>query len=73
METTFGSLGGSALPRQSLDAIRNGTPAVCSPPIRVDGKWFARAAGRLRVRGVTYGPFAPDDKGDPFPAPDRVS
>jgi GT2 family glycosyltransferase len=39
----------------------------------VDGKFFARGSQRLRVRGVTYGPFAPNDEGEPFPALDRVS
>jgi GT2 family glycosyltransferase len=40
--------------------------------VRVDGKFFARDGQRLRVRGVTYGPFAPDAAGDPFPPADRV-
>src|SRR5262245_4694604 len=34
----------------------------------VDGKYFARGGERLRVRGVTYGPFPPGPSGDPFPA-----
>src|SRR4051794_40311258 len=38
----------------------------------VDGKYFARDSRRFRVHGVTYGPFAPDAAGDPFPPPDRV-
>jgi GT2 family glycosyltransferase len=38
----------------------------------VDGKFFARGRQRLRIRGVTYGPFAPDPEGQPFPAPERV-
>jgi GT2 family glycosyltransferase len=38
----------------------------------VDGLRFARAGQRLRVRGVTYGPFAPNSAGEPFPDPDRV-
>jgi hypothetical protein len=40
--------------------------------IRVDGKGFARDGRRLRVQGVTYGPFPPGPDGLPFPAPDRV-
>ncbi|MHB1562034.1 MAG: glycosyltransferase, partial [Isosphaeraceae bacterium] len=39
---------------------------------RVDGKFLCRGGERHRIRGVTYGPFAPDAAGDPFPAPDRV-
>ena len=41
--------------------------------VRVDGKFFARGGQRLRVQGVTYGPFAPDADGEPFPAPERVA
>jgi O-antigen biosynthesis protein len=40
--------------------------------VRVEGKLFARGGRRLRVRGVTYGPFAPDARGEPFPAPGQV-
>jgi O-antigen biosynthesis protein len=40
--------------------------------VRVDGKFFSRGGGRFRVQGVTYGPFAPDAAGRPFPAPSRV-
>lgn len=39
---------------------------------RVDGKFLCRGEERHRIRGVTYGPFAPDAAGDPFPSPDRV-
>jgi GT2 family glycosyltransferase len=39
----------------------------------VDGKFFSRGGQRLRVRGVTYGPFAPDADGSPFPAPGQVA
>lgn len=41
--------------------------------VRVDGKFFARGATRVRVRGVTYGPFPPDEEGRPFPPMARVS
>jgi GT2 family glycosyltransferase len=39
--------------------------------VRVDGKFFSRAGQRLRVQGVTYGPFAPDPDGQQFPDPAR--
>src|SRR5262249_2708016 len=35
--------------------------------IRVDGKFLARGGRRLSVQGVTYGPFAPNGEGLPFP------
>ena len=35
-------------------------PAPTFPgPVRVDGKQLARGGRRLRVQGVTYGPFPP--------------
>ena len=41
--------------------------------VRVDGKLFVWGQERLPVRGVTYGPFAPEDDGAPFPAPRVVA
>src|SRR3954470_15047059 len=40
--------------------------------VRLDGKYLSRGGRRLRVCGVTYGPFAADAEGQPFPAADRV-
>jgi GT2 family glycosyltransferase len=40
--------------------------------VRVDGKRFARGGERFRVQGITYGPFAPNGKGEPFPEPERT-
>src|SRR5260370_14758847 len=40
--------------------------------VRLDGKFFARGNARFRVQGVTYGPFAANDRGEPFPSPERV-
>jgi GT2 family glycosyltransferase len=40
--------------------------------IRVAGKFFTQAGRRLRVQGVTYGPFGPGAHGEPFPAPGVV-
>src|SRR5688572_21794402 len=41
-------------------------------PVRVDGKFFRSGAEKWFVRGVSYGPFAPDDSGLFLPARDRV-
>jgi GT2 family glycosyltransferase len=41
--------------------------------VKVDGKFFARQEQRLRVQGVTYGPFAPNTDGQPFPSPARTA
>ena len=40
--------------------------------VRVDGKFFAVGTERLRLSGVTYGPFPPNGDGDPFPNPAQV-
>jgi hypothetical protein len=40
--------------------------------VRLDGKFFLRGEQRLRIQGVTYGPFAPNAEGDQFPARSRV-
>lgn len=41
--------------------------------VRVDGKFFRLGAGRFPVKGVTYGPFAPNEQGEPFPSPDQTA
>jgi glycosyltransferase involved in cell wall biosynthesis len=48
------------------------TPASAAEAIRVDGKFFRVGAAKHFVKGVTYGPFAPDSRGDQFPALDMV-
>ncbi len=51
----------------------NGVPShVVDGRAVVRGKLFARGGRRLRCRGVTYGPFAPDPDGEPFPTRRRV-
>ncbi|HEX5273428.1 MAG TPA: glycosyltransferase, partial [Gemmataceae bacterium] len=47
-------------------------PGAITRP-RVAGKFFTRDGQRLRVCGVTYGPFAPDADGQPFPTPARAA
>jgi len=60
----------------ALLSDRTGAEAVSSPlfqaRLRVEGKYFARGSQCLRLKGVTYGPFAPDSGGAPFPLPERV-
>jgi hypothetical protein len=51
---------------------RDGRVPVVVGRVRVDGKFFARGDRRLRVRGVIYGPFAPNADGDQFPSPRQV-
>jgi hypothetical protein len=40
--------------------------------VRLDGKSFARGGRRVRIQGVTYGPFAANPAGEPFAEPRRV-
>ena len=39
---------------------------------RVDGRFLARGATKAVPRGVTYGPFPPNTRGEPFPEPDQA-
>src|SRR5262249_37748598 len=41
--------------------------------VSVAGKLFARGARRMRLQGVTYGPFAPNARGEPFPTSERAA
>jgi O-antigen biosynthesis protein len=36
------------------------------PRVSVDGKFFRRGAEKLYLKGVSYGPFAPEKDGTPF-------
>ena len=40
--------------------------------LRVHGKCFYRGSEKLHLKGVTYGPFAPNTQGVQFPASDVV-
>ena len=51
------------------------TPAAGSTPLRptVDGKFFRLGDAKFYVKGVTYGPFAPNRSGESFPEPSQAS
>src|SRR5262249_39930451 len=40
--------------------------------LRVHGKVFTTGGQQMRIYGVTYGPFASNAAGEPFPSPARV-
>ncbi len=40
--------------------------------VTVDGKFFRLGGRKFHPKGVTYGPFAPNAAGEPFPEPDQV-
>ncbi len=57
-----------------MDTTGPGAHGACSEEhVRVDGKFLARGSERLRLKGVTYEPFAPNDAGEAFPTQDDVS
>ena len=53
-------------------AIRRAIPGGSRARLEVRGKFFFVGDDKVPVRGVTYGPFAPDAAGYQFPAPETV-
>lgn len=41
--------------------------------LRVSGKAFVDDGGKVFLRGVSYGPFRPNSRAEPFPGDDRLS
>src|SRR5947209_4642311 len=72
MDGTDGVIAERGDPMPGHNVSENGTPASVRGRVRVDGKFFARDGQRLRVQGVTYGPFAPGADGLPFPTLETV-
>jgi GT2 family glycosyltransferase len=62
---------GNLLPERRI-APANYSAADVRERLRIDGKFFSRRGQRVRVHGVTYGPFAPNAREEPFPKPERV-
>ncbi len=57
-----------------LDHVGGLSPSIAvNARLRVNGKFFVRSRQRLRLHGVTYGPFAPNEAGEPFPEAERVA
>jgi GT2 family glycosyltransferase/DNA-binding beta-propeller fold protein YncE len=53
--------------------VRHDRPMDPAARIAADGKFLRLGTERFRVKGVTYGTFAPDAAGYQFPSPDRVA
>ncbi len=52
------------------------SPAICPDAqarVRVAGKFFARGGRRVFLNGVSFGPFAPNERGEPFPADGQLA
>ncbi len=43
------------------------------PRVRADGKFFRLGGAKFYVKGVTYGPFAPDAQGEFFVSPEQTA
>jgi glycosyltransferase involved in cell wall biosynthesis len=54
-------------------AIRRERPAGSRARLQVRGKFFFAGDDKVPLRGVVYGPFAPDADGYQFPAPEVVA
>jgi hypothetical protein len=52
--------------------MRVGPADVVQPRVRVDGKFFRLGDEKFYVKGVTYGPFAPNADGEYFATLDRT-
>src|ERR1043166_8630083 len=44
-----------------------------SPRVVVDGKFFRLGGAKFFLKGVTYGPFAPDENGETFASPKQTA
>src|SRR2546425_8588597 len=40
--------------------------------VTVDGKFFRLGSEKFYLKGVTYGPFAPNERGEPFAVPEQT-
>ena len=47
--------------------------ASAAPRVEVDGRSFRLGGQKFHVKGVTYGPFAPDASGQTFATPERTA
>jgi len=47
--------------------------ASTQPRVSVDGKFFRLGGQKLYVKGVAYGPFAPNAAGQPFASPEQTA
>jgi GT2 family glycosyltransferase len=72
MEAVKVSSQGQRRPGVGQASTANGQPIPPRPRACLDGKRLARGGQRLRVQGVTYGPFTANAAGEPFPSPERV-
>src|SRR5262245_34414602 len=64
------------LPNESDHPVRSvaeSESANSRDRVRVDGKFFRVGSQKMWVKGLTYGPFRANSKGDPLPEPEQVA
>ncbi len=57
----------------ALSSTPNASSAGWTGKLEARGKFFFSAAQKVLLKGVTYGPFAPDALGTQFPEPETPS
>ena len=57
---------------RSIEVSRSAAPAQWTGKLEARGKFFFSGTGKVFLKGVTYGPFAPGADGTQFPDPDVV-
>jgi len=58
---------------QQEDSQTASAPAAGRERVRADGKFFRLGGRKFYVKGVTYGPFAPNDRGETFASPEQTA
>ena len=48
------------------------SPEITEARVHVDGKFFRVGRQKLYLKGVTYGPFAPNERGETFGSPEQA-
>ena len=47
-------------------------PVVAGGAVTVDGRFFRAGERKFYVKGCTYGPFATNEAGEPYPSRERT-
>src|SRR5205809_7008864 len=55
-----------------LPSMPKALSSTASERVTIDGKFFRLGERKFCVKGLTYGPFAPDAKGETFGSPAQV-
>src|SRR6267142_6399944 len=56
-----------------LEDTKTTTSSSARERVRVDGKFFRLGDRKFHVKGITYGPFAPNADGEMFASPEQTA